>query len=182
MACVLFQTKRAAEDITGMMGPGVPIGDVCARALGQRLAKLRVKDSTMAKGEFVLLVDARGPRRVSTPLLVVEDDPQLRSMVALLLKDEGYPVVALEDGLDAITWLQKRRPSLVILDLNLPHVNGDEVGAKIRARYGRALPIVLVTANRSGAEIADSLGAEYLPKPFDVDELLAVVWRTLAQA
>lgn len=72
-------------------------------------------------------------------------------------------------------------PSLVILDLNLPYVNGDEVGVRIRTRYGRTLPIILVTANRHGAEIAEALEAEYLPKPFNVDQLLTVVWRYLEQ-
>jgi DNA-binding response OmpR family regulator len=135
----------------------------------------------MARGELVHLVDARGPCRVSTPLLVVEDDPQLRHMMALLLEDEGYPVDTAADGLDAIRRLQERRPSLVLLDLNLPYVNGDEVGARIRARYGQALPIVLVTASQHGVGIAEALEAEYLPKPFNVDELLTVVWRCLDQ-
>jgi DNA-binding response OmpR family regulator len=63
----------------------------------------------------------------------------------------------------------------------LPYVNGDEVGTRIRARYGQALPIVLVTANQDRAEIAEALEAEYLPKPFNVDELLTVVWRCLDQ-
>jgi CheY-like chemotaxis protein len=135
----------------------------------------------MARGGLVHLVDARGPCRVSTPLLVVEDDPQLRQMMVLLLEDEGYPVVAVTDGLGAIKRVQESRPSLVILDLDLPYVNGDEVGTKIPARYGQALPIVLVTASRHGAKMAEALKAEYLPKPFNVDDLLTVVWRCLDQ-
>jgi DNA-binding response OmpR family regulator len=135
----------------------------------------------MARGELVHLVDARGPCAVSTPLLVVEDDPQLRHMMALLLEDEGYPIDTAADGLDAIRRLQEGRPSLVLLDLNLPYVNGDEVGTRIRARCGRALPIVLVTASQHGVEIAEALEAEYLLKPFNVDELLTVVWRCLDQ-
>jgi CheY-like chemotaxis protein len=135
----------------------------------------------MARGELVHLADERAPCAVSTPLLVVEDDPQLRCMMVLLLEGEGYPVVAVADGLDAIKRLQESRPSLVILDLNLPHVNGDEVGTKIRARYGQALPIVLVSASQRGAEIAQALEAEYVPKPFNVDKLLTVVWRCLDQ-
>ena len=125
-------------------------------------------------------VAAQGAHPVSTPLLVIEDDPQLRLLMALLLEDEGYPVQVAADGLDAIQRLQAGRPSLVILDLNLPSVNGDEVGARIRARYGPTLPIIMVTASRRGAEEAASLGAAYLRKPFDVDELLTMVWRCLA--
>ena len=135
----------------------------------------------MGVEELVRIVDMRRPRHVATPILVVEDDPHLRGMLVLMLEGEGYPVQAVADGLDAIRRLQEGRPCLVILDLNLPYVNGDEVGTRIRARYGRALPIILVTANRRGAEIAGAIEAAYLPKPFDVDELLTVVWRCLEQ-
>ena len=136
----------------------------------------------MARGELVHLMDSRSPCRVSTPLLVVEDDPQLRCMMVLLLEEEGYPVVAVADGLDALRRLQDGRPCLVILDLNLPHFNGDEVGARIRARYGRAVPIILVSANPQGAAVAEALGAAYLLKPFNIDDLLTVVWRCLERA
>jgi CheY-like chemotaxis protein len=138
-------------------------------------------NSTMASGEPVHLVDARGPCRVSTPLLVVEYDPHVRCMLELLLEEEGYPVVGVADGLDALRRLQEGRPCLVILDFHLPYVNGDEVGARIRARYGRALPIILVSANPQGAAVAEVLDAAYLQKPFNVDELLSVVRRCLGQ-
>ena len=136
----------------------------------------------MARDGFAHLVDARGRCAVSTPLLVVEDDPHLRCMMVLLLEGEGLPVAAAVDGLDALRWLQDSRPCLVLLDLNLPYLNGDEVGARIRARYGQDVPIILVTANQGGAEIAAALKATYLPKPFDVDTLLTVVWQCLEQA
>jgi DNA-binding response OmpR family regulator len=136
----------------------------------------------MARGELVHLVDARGPCRVNTPLLVVEDDPQVRRMVELLLEDEGYPVVAFADGLDAQRRLQEGRPCLVILDLNVPYVSGDEIGARIRARYGQTVPIILVSADPQGAEVAEMLQAAYRQKPFNVDDLLAVVWRYLERA
>ena len=65
----------------------------------------------------VHLIDRLEPRRVSTPILVVEDDPQLRIMFQLLLEGEGYPVVAAADGLEAVRAVRSMRPSLVILDL-----------------------------------------------------------------
>ena len=129
----------------------------------------------MASRQLLRTVDAQGPVQVSAPLLLVEDDPQLRGMMAMLLEGEGYPVLVATDGLDAIQHLQERRPSLVILDLNLPYVDGDEVGASVRARYGQTVPILVVTASRRGAEMADDLDAAYLAKPFDVDELLTTV-------
>jgi DNA-binding response OmpR family regulator len=133
----------------------------------------------MASRHLVHIVDAQGPCQVSTPLLLVEDDPQLRGMIAMLLEGEGYPVAVAADGLDAIQYLREHRPSLVILDMNLPYVDGDEVGARVRARYGHAVPILVVTASRRGAEMADALGAVYVAKPFKVDELLTAIWYCL---
>jgi DNA-binding response OmpR family regulator len=135
----------------------------------------------MTSRPLLHLVDARGPYPVSTPLLLVEDDPQLRGMMAMLLEDEGYSVLVAPDGFTAIQYLQDHRPSLVILDLHLPNVDGDEVGARVRARYGQAVPILVVTASRRGAAIAETLDAAYVAKPFDVDELLTAIWCCLEQ-
>ena len=133
----------------------------------------------MASGKPLHIVDALGADQVSTPVLLVEDDPQVRCMMVMLLEGEGYSVAVAADGLDAIRYLQEHRPSLVILDMNLPYVDGNEVGARVRARYGQAVPVVVVTASRRGAELADALGAAYVAKPFDVDELLTTVWGCL---
>jgi DNA-binding response OmpR family regulator len=100
--------------------------------------------------------------------------------MVMLLEGEGLPVLVAADGLDAIHHLQEHRPSMVILDVNLPYVDGDEVGARVRTRYGSTVPILVVTASRRGAAIAGDLGAAYVAKPFDVDELLTTIWRCLS--
>ena len=129
----------------------------------------------------VHLADRREPRRVSTPILVVEDDPQLRMMFQLLLEEEGYAVVAAADGLEAVRAARTMRPSLVILDLELPLLDGQAVGSQLRASYGDNLPIVVVTATGRAAEAADGVNpCAYLHKPFDVDGLLTLVGRCLA--
>jgi DNA-binding response OmpR family regulator len=126
------------------------------------------------------LVDRREPRQVSTPILVVEDDPQLRIMFQLLLEEEGYPVVAAADGLEALRAVRSIRPSLVILDLELPLLDGHAVAFELRAAYGPSLPIVVVTATGQGAETMDGINpCAYLHKPFDVDGLLTLVWQCL---
>jgi len=129
----------------------------------------------------VHLIDRLEPRRVSTPILVVEDDPQLRIMFQLLLEGEGYPVVAAADGLEAVRAVRSMRPSLVILDLELPLLDGRAVAFELRAAYGPSLPIVVVTATGQAAEAADGINpCAYLHKPFDVDGFLTLVWRCLA--
>jgi CheY-like chemotaxis protein len=126
------------------------------------------------------LFDHRVPRAVNTPVLVVEDDPQLRAVFQLLLEGEGYPVVTAADGLEALRAARTMRPSLVILDLALPLLDGHAVGARLRATYGYALPIVVVTATGQPAETAGDISpCGYLSKPFDIDGLLTVVWRCL---
>ena len=134
----------------------------------------------MASRQLLHIADAQGPCPVSTPLLLVEDDPQVRGMMVMLLEGDGLPVLVAADGLDAIHHLQEHRPSMVILDVNLPYVDGDEVGARVRTRYGSTVPILVVTASRRGAAIAGDLGAAYVAKPFDVDELLTTIWRCLS--
>ena len=116
-----------------------------------------------------------------TPILVVEDDPQLRVMFQLLLEGEGYPVIVAADGLEALRAVRATRPSLVLLDLELPLLDGYAVGSQLRASYGDALPIVVVTATAQAAEAANDINpCAYLRKPFDVDGLLTLVWRCLA--
>lgn len=135
----------------------------------------------MVRRQPLQLVDARGPRDVETPLLVVEDDAQLCSLMVMLLEEEGYPVEVAIDGRQAVQRASATRPSLVILDLGLPYLDGQEVGAQLRARYGEGLPLIVVTADRQGAERAAALGAAYLRKPFDLDALLLLIARHLDQ-
>ena len=124
------------------------------------------------------LTDYREPRVVSTPILVVEDDPQLRAIFQVLLEGEGYPVVTAADGVEALRAARTMRPSLVILDL--PLLDGHAVGTQLRATYGEALPIVVVTATAQTVETADDISlCGYVSKPFDIDDLLAVVWHCL---
>jgi CheY-like chemotaxis protein len=63
------------------------------------------------------LADHREARAVDTPILVVEDDPQLRAIFQLLLEGEGYPIVTATDGLEALRAARTMRPSQVIVDL-----------------------------------------------------------------
>jgi two-component system, OmpR family, response regulator MprA len=122
------------------------------------------------------LADYREPRVVNTPILVVEDDPQLRAIFQLLFEGEGYPVVTAADGLEALRVARTMRPSLVILDLALPLLDGHAVGTQLRATYGDALPIVVVTATGQTAETVDDIAScGYLSKPFDIDDLIAAV-------
>jgi DNA-binding response OmpR family regulator len=110
-------------------------------------------------------------------VLVVDDEPGIRAVLAELLTDEGYRVVVAQDGADALRQIGDAMPDVVLLDLNMPKLNGWEVVERLRA-LAITLPIVIMTAGQSAAIEAARLGAAAaLPKPFAIDDVLTTVER-----
>src|SRR3954453_11123095 len=107
-------------------------------------------------------------------LLLVDDDALLVAVLSAALVQEGYAVEAATDGRDALRRFQQHRPDLVILDVQLPELDGLEVCRRLRATA--TTPIILLT---SRAEEIDrvaglDLGADdYVTKPFSTRELCA---------
>jgi DNA-binding response OmpR family regulator len=114
-------------------------------------------------------------------ILVVDDDPEIRDVVRWLLEDEGWTVETASDGRDALERATQVRPALIVLDMGLPILSGEEVAMRLRVYYHEPPPIVVVSADGRAGEKAARIGAAaYLHKPFDVDELARLVRRTLA--
>ena len=114
-------------------------------------------------------------------VLVVDDDPEIREVVSWLLEDEGLAVETASDGPRALDCATRERPALIVLDMGLPLMSGEEVAVRIRAHYGVPPPIIVVSADGRAAEKATRIGAQgYLHKPFDIDELVRLVRGTLA--
>ena len=109
-----------------------------------------------------------------TSILVVDDDPRILRLVCTFLRADGYDVVTAEDGSTALDVVAKTPPTLILLDLNLPDIDGDEVFSRARAA-GYEGPIVLISADMRAQQIAGSLGAAFLEKPFDPSDLFALV-------
>lgn len=110
-----------------------------------------------------------------THILVVEDEPSLRQLLANNLQFEGYTVEAVDDGVPALAAHSRRKADLIVLDLMLPVLDGFGVIKALREGQD-SVPVLLLTAR--GAELDRiqglSLGADdYLVKPFSVLELLA---------
>lgn len=123
----------------------------------------------------------------ATPLvLVVDDDPEIRTLLTELLRADGLRCETAPDGASAVERALALRPQLVLLDLSLPVLSGDEVFARLRADHRtRYIPIVFLTAAGSRkAKISHLLagGDDYVTKPFDLDELSARVHATLQRA
>jgi DNA-binding response OmpR family regulator len=110
------------------------------------------------------------------PVLVVDDDAELRQSLRWTLEDEGLVVETAADGGEAVAHASRRPPALVVLDYGLPDGSGEAVAARLRARCGEALPILVVTADGNAPAKAARAGAfAYLHKPFDLEQLVALV-------
>jgi two-component system chemotaxis response regulator CheY len=118
---------------------------------------------------------------MATPVLIVDDDTDLRSALTELLEEEGYAVEGAADGRDALAKLRGGlRPALILLDLMMPGMNGwDFRKAQLDDPELRALSVVVVTASGSDpATIRAQLGpVELLAKPIHPKDLLDVVGR-----
>ncbi|MGZ6792073.1 MAG: response regulator transcription factor [Mycobacteriales bacterium] len=109
-------------------------------------------------------------------ILVIDDDPSIRSLVSDVLGVEGYAVRACEDGFAGLRAIEADRPDCVVLDVMMPGMDGHAVLQRIRAADGGPdLPVVMLTAAADDAQAwrAWTEGVDYfLAKPFDPDELL----------
>jgi two-component system phosphate regulon response regulator PhoB len=109
-------------------------------------------------------------------ILVVEDDPLARDLLQNVLSDEGYDVMAAENGEQALATLGTVWPALITLDLDLPGIAGDLILAELRRRdETRALPVVIISAKLPIPHEVRKLAQAVVPKPFDLDELLSVI-------
>ncbi len=110
------------------------------------------------------------------PVLVVDDEPDIVEFLTTVLVDEGYTTETASNGMDAMTKIAALNPSLVILDLMMPKMNGFEVLDALRADSSHSHPSVIVlSAKSSHHDILQALerGAnDFIPKPFDLEDLL----------
>ncbi|HXC19037.1 MAG TPA: response regulator transcription factor [Acidimicrobiales bacterium] len=108
-------------------------------------------------------------------IAIVDDDAAIRSALGRALRMENYDVELFEDGVSALKSIQLRAPDAIVLDLQLPDIDGLEICRRIR-RSGDSTPILMLTARDAVNDRVAGLdvGADdYLVKPFDLAELLA---------
>jgi len=110
-------------------------------------------------------------------VLAVDDDLDLLRLIAFTLRQSGYLVLEAQDGFEALALVEKERPDLVLLDVNLPRMNGFELLKRIRDG-GSRVPVLMLTVRSSEEDQVQGLdlGADdYLTKPFSPRTLLARV-------
>ena len=110
-------------------------------------------------------------------ILVAEDQPHIRALIEFKLKNNGYRVVAVEDGEAALTKAKEMIPDMILLDVMMPMMTGFEVLAALKKiPETMNIPVLLVTAQSNENEVLKGLerGAEdYITKPFSPNELAA---------
>ena len=114
-------------------------------------------------------------------ILIVDDEEKIRKILSRILADEDYNAKAIENGQRALTVLQTFQPDVILMDQNMPGLNGIETMLKIKEKFP-LIPVIIITAfgEVSLAVEAIKKGAyDYLEKPFDNDKLLLLIKRAL---
>ena len=114
-------------------------------------------------------------------ILVVDDEAEIRSLLAAVLQSKGYEVVTAEDGAAALQAVPRERPAVILMDLSMPRMNGMDALPEIK-RLDAEVPVIICTAHADLATAvrAMKLGAyDYLTKPFDVELLILTIERAV---
>ena len=116
-------------------------------------------------------------------ILIVEDDPTVQGLLKTIMETEGYDAITAADGLEGLLKAEIRHPSIIILDIMMPNVDGERVLQEMRSREDLAnVPVLIVTGRADAHNAFDGVvGARNVfPKPFDPDELTGRVSELLA--
>src|SRR5687767_5827183 len=118
-------------------------------------------------------------------ILYVEDNPDNRLLVRRVLLSEDYSLLEATDAMDALNVLQTARPDLILMDINMPDMDGYTLTAKIKSLPGfERVPILAVTANvmRGDKEKTLEAGCDgYIQKPLDIEQLTREIERFLSR-
>jgi two-component system, cell cycle response regulator DivK len=114
-------------------------------------------------------------------ILYIEDNPDNRQLVKRALEARGYVFMGAVNGLEGLDMVSSERPDIVLLDINLPDIDGYEVARRLRSiddSYAMSVPVIAITANalKGDAEKALAAGCNvYMSKPINIRELWARV-------
>lgn len=107
-------------------------------------------------------------------ILIIDDEPQIRKLLSIVLESDGYRVWSALTGLDGISLAASRKPDMILLDLGLPDKSGFDVLKDLRVWYLKPILIISVQSREQDIISALDLGADdYITKPFRTGELLA---------
>jgi DNA-binding response OmpR family regulator len=111
-----------------------------------------------------------------TRVLVIDDDSDIRQVIAYTLADEGFEVDEAADGEAALESVRQQHPDIILLDMKMPGMDGWEFAKLYRKLYAQQAPIIVVTAAHDAARRGMDVNAEsYVSKPFDLEVLVRQV-------
>jgi CheY-like chemotaxis protein len=113
-------------------------------------------------------------RMMSKKVLVCDDDEGILDMVSFVLEDSGFEVIPESNSLNVYNLIKKEKPDLLLLDLWMPVLSGDQVLKMLRSNpETKDLPVIVISASTEGQKIAQEAGASaFIAKPFDIDQLI----------
>jgi CheY-like chemotaxis protein/anti-sigma regulatory factor (Ser/Thr protein kinase) len=195
----IFEPFERGGSVDSVMQPGIGLGLAITRVLARILGGEVTVSSEVGRGSSFRLqlllpepmaapagapsydrvTGYAGDRRT---ILVIDDNPSQHVVVQHLLRPLDFTVFAAASGAEGLALAERCAPDLVLLDIQMPGLSGWEVAAQLRATYGSALRIVMVSANaheyRAGGDGRSHHDA-FLSKPVDLDALLDTVGRQL---
>ncbi len=119
-------------------------------------------------------------------ILIAEDEPDIRELVALILELDGHEVIQARDGQEAVEKAHAEQPDLILMDVRMPRMTGYEACETLKADPAtQHIPVVFLSAKGQAGEVEAGYRAgavAYLIKPFDAEELLSQVKAILAHA
>ncbi|MEP7068486.1 MAG: Hpt domain-containing protein [Usitatibacter sp.] len=202
--------QRAAIRVDEIVGNR----EVVVKTIGPQLSRLSgiAGATVLGNGQVVLILNpvqlvhreapaadvaVQRPEAQETPLMmhaksgnplvmVVDDSLTVRKITSRMLTREGYEIATAKDGVDALQQLQDLRPDCILLDVEMPRMDGFEFARNVRADAAtRAIPIIMITSRTADKHRnhAMELGVnEYMGKPYQEEQLLALIKRYTAEA
>jgi len=144
-----------------------------------------IKKQKLCAKKVVSLSDFRDLQQTldARSILVVDDDEIMRSALKRILEHEGYKVILAEDGLELSKVLESTKLDMILLDVNLPWVDGYELCRLLKNHATlKHVPLVFVSARKAKEDIEKGFQAgcnDYMTKPFDVEAMTELVNKTL---
>ena len=109
-------------------------------------------------------------------VLVIEDDRSVRETLGMVLESYNYEVTLVEGGEEALKYLHENWPDIMLLDLSLNGMSGEEIYFKIQSTYGIVPPTIVLSAVTHGeSRIRNMSGARYLAKPYTLEQLIGLM-------
>jgi len=107
-------------------------------------------------------------------IIICDDDEGIIDVLEMILEEVGHTVISVNDSLKVQDLIQKEQPDLLILDLWMPRLSGQEVLRQLRNNSGHdQLQVIVISASRDGEQIATAAGAnQFIAKPFDLENIL----------